>query len=165
MTTETEPKAEDETVHRATSRVEVIESAMTFRATHLFPRTNLQMVRRTDGTLILSTGRDRILIVTGNSLANAELVFGAAAAGVPVCPVSPQYAMGVAGQHGPLLHVVGLLQPTIVFAEQVGPIAAALRKVLPDEATVICTDPQHWPGAVDWQDVRCVERRRSGGAP
>ena len=216
MTTETEPKTSEETVRHETSGDEVIESAMTFRATHLFPRTNLQMVRRPDGTLILSTGplerpvprslaaalaeqagllgertliaqrdstgedwvrrsytdvkdtadrvcgwlsahatgRDRVLIVTGNSLAHAELVFGAAAAGVPVCPVSPQYAMGVTGEHGRLRHVVGLLRPTIVFAEQVGPIATALRQVLTDEATVICTDPQHWPGAVDWQDVR-----------
>ena len=39
-------------------------------------------------------GRDeRVLIVTGNSLAHALLTFGAAVAGVPVCPVSAQYAL------------------------------------------------------------------------
>lgn len=96
---------------------------------------------------------DRVLIVTGNSLAHAMLSFGAATAGVPVCPVSAQYASAPGGGYGRLRHVVSVLRPTIVFAEVVAPIAGALRQVLPDGVTVICTDPDNWPGAVDWSDV------------
>jgi feruloyl-CoA synthase len=95
---------------------------------------------------------DRILIVTGNSLAHAMLSFGAAVAGVPVCPVSAQYAHST-GEFGRLRHVIGVLKPTIVFAETIAPIAAALRQVLPDGLTVVATDPEHWPGAVAWSDV------------
>jgi feruloyl-CoA synthase len=96
---------------------------------------------------------ERVLIVTGNSNAHAMLMFGAAVASVPVCPVSAQYALSTGGGYGRLKHVVALLRPTVVFAETVGPIAAALRQVLPDGVTLVCTDPRQWPGAVAWSDV------------
>lgn len=95
----------------------------------------------------------RILIVTGNSIRHALLAFGAAAAGVPICPVSVQYAASPTGSYGRLRHVVTVLRPTHVYAEVVGPIADALRAVLPPDVTLICTDPQHWPGAIDWVEV------------
>ena len=98
--------------------------------------------------------RERVLIVTGNSLAHALLTYGAGTAGVPVCPVSAQYALSQSGGYGRLRHVLSVLRPTVVFAEVIAPIADALRKVLPDKGvTVICTDPQNWPGAVDWAEV------------
>ncbi len=189
--------------------------AQEFRATHLFPHTELNIDARADGSLVVATGPltrrihrtmaamladqaaalgdktfiaergadgdwqrvsyaaakqtadrvagwfaergrsdDRVLIVTGNSTAHAELVLGAAAAGVPVCPVSPQYTAGAGSEHARLRHVVGLLMPTVVFAEQVGPIAVVLREVLGDGVTVICRDPENWPGATSWDDVR-----------
>jgi feruloyl-CoA synthase len=186
-----------------------------FRAAELFPKTNVDVHERSDGTLLVHTdpvsetiprsiaallaeqaerfgdktflaarGADgewqqisyaqtraaadriagwfadfapapdcRVLIVTGNSLAHGLLIFGAAAAGVPICPVSAQYAASSTGHYGRLEHVISVLRPTVVFAEQVGPIAAALRQVLPDGVTLICTDPQNWPGAVAWSDV------------
>ena len=61
--------------------------------------------------------------------------------------------MAPGGEYGRLRHVISVLRPTVVFAEVVGPIAAALRQVLPDGITMLCTDPQNWPGAVDWADV------------
>lgn len=102
-------------------------------------------------------GPERILVVTGNSLAHLTLAMGAAVAGVPVCPVSAQYALTRDGTFGRLRHVVEVLHPSIVFAETVGPVAAALRAVLPAGVTVICTDPQNWAGSVAWTDV--VEHR------
>jgi feruloyl-CoA synthase len=81
------------------------------------------------------------------------LIFGAGAAGVPVCPVSAQYALSPGAAVGRLKHVVSILRPTIVFAEVIAPIAGALRQVLPEDVTVICTDPEHWPGATRWSDV------------
>lgn len=96
---------------------------------------------------------ERILIVTGNSVAHAELMFGASAAGVPICPVSAQYALSPSGRYGRLAHVVDVLHPTIVFAEHVAPVAGALTAVLDPDVTVVCRDAEHWPGAVAWDDV------------
>ncbi len=94
-----------------------------------------------------------VLIVTGNSLAHGLLIYGTAAAAVPVCPVSVQYAASTTGHYERLEHVISVVRPTMVFAEKVGPIAAALRQVLPADITLICTDPENWPGSVDWADV------------
>lgn len=186
-----------------------------FRAVELFPKVQLMIDQRDDGTLVLDTrsvelagprtlagalaaqadrlgdrtliaardevgewqhvsyaaaaataeriagwlaehGRGRpqsLLIVTGNSIAHALLSFGAAAAAVPICPVSEQYATSPSGEFGRLRHVIDLVRPSMVFAEVVAPIADALRQVLPDDVTMICTDPANWPGAVDWASV------------
>jgi feruloyl-CoA synthase len=188
------------------------DRAVTFRAVDLFPKVELRVDERADGTLVLHSppvpeimprtiagrlaaqakalgdktliaardpegewehvsyaemhatagriagwfatrGPDRVLIVTGNSLAHARLMYGAAAAGVPTCPVSAQYALSPSGEYGRLRHVIGVVRPTVVFAEVVAPIAAALRSVLPKGITLICTDPGSWPGAVDWAEV------------
>ena len=96
---------------------------------------------------------ERILIVTGNSVQHALLTFGAGLAGVPVCPVSAQYALSAGAARGRLRHVVDLVRPTLVFADAVDPIKPALRAVLPADVTVLAGDPQHWPGAVDWAEV------------
>jgi feruloyl-CoA synthase len=96
---------------------------------------------------------ERILIVTGNSVQHALLTFGAALAGVPICPVSAQYALSSGAARGRLAHVVDLVEPTLVFAESVGPIVPALSAVLPGDVTVLAADPDRWPGAVDWADV------------
>lgn len=113
--------------------------------------------RQTDavGAWLRARGRadERILIVTGNSLPHAVLAYGAAAGEVPVCPVSAQYALSPTGAYGRLEHVVKLLKPTLVFAERVGPIVAALEKVLPHGVEVIATDPEAWPGAIGWEHV------------
>lgn len=94
-----------------------------------------------------------LLIVTGNSTAHALLMFGAMAAGVPVCPVSAQYALP-GGNLARLRHVVGLVRPALVFAEEIGPIAGALRNAgIGDGQTVIARDADNWSDAVCWDDV------------
>jgi feruloyl-CoA synthase len=108
---------------------------------------------RIAGWFAARDGADRVLIATGNSLAHALLMYGAAAAGVPICPVSAQYATSPSGEYGRLRNVIDIVRPTVVFAEVVAPIADALRAVLPDDITLICTDPSAWPGAVDWAQV------------
>ncbi|HEV7205196.1 MAG TPA: AMP-binding protein [Jatrophihabitans sp.] len=100
---------------------------------------------RIAGWLHERAGADRIVIVTGNSIAHALLCFGAAIAGVPVAPVSAQYA-AIAPER--LAHVIGVVRPTIVFAEQVAPIAAALAATVPAGTTVVGRD-----GTVAWADV------------
>jgi feruloyl-CoA synthase len=95
---------------------------------------------------------ERILIVSGNSTAHALLSLGAAVAGVPICPVSERYARAEGGL-GRLAHAVTAVRPTLVFAEQVAPIAEALRAVLPDGVTLMARDAEHWPGAIAWDEV------------
>ncbi|MBN9619351.1 MAG: AMP-binding protein, partial [Actinobacteria bacterium] len=80
---------------------------------------------------------ERIMVVTGNSVAQALLGFGAAVAGVPVCPVSAQYALMAPER---LAHAVGLVRPTIVFAERADPIRDVLSRVLPPTVTVVSVD-------------------------
>lgn len=93
-------------------------------------------------------GHDRIMIVTGNSIAHALLCFGAAIAGVPVCPVSAQYALIAPAR---LEHVIGVVRPTIVFAEQAAPVAATLRATVPAGTTVISADAT--TDTVAWADL------------
>ena len=94
-----------------------------------------------------------LLIVTGNSVAHALIMFGAIAAGVPVCPVSEQYALA-GGAFDRLQHVVNVVAPAVVFAERVAPVRNALHTTgLTSRAQVICLDPHELAGSVDLQDV------------
>jgi len=86
-------------------------------------------------------GRDRcVLILSGNSLLHAVVKFGAMAARVPLCPVSVNYAL-LGGDYGRLRHVVGMVRPAVVFAEQSALFAAALDTVDFGDAWVITDDP------------------------
>ncbi len=102
---------------------------------------------------LIERGRpdERVMVVTGNSVAHALLGFGAAIAGVPVCPVSAQYAV-LAPER--LAHTIGLIHPTIVFAERGGPIRGVLEAVVPAGTTVITTDGA---GSLAWSDVLAHE--------
>src|SRR5207247_1893782 len=57
-----------------------------------------------------------LLILSGNSVAHAVMTYAGWAAGVPVAPISPQYA-AMGGDFGRLRHVVNLTRPAVVFAE------------------------------------------------
>ena len=86
-------------------------------------------------------GRDRtVLILSRNSLLHAVIKFGAMAARVPVCPVSVNYAL-MGGDYGRLRHVIGLVRPAVVFAEQSELFATALDTVDFGDAWIITDDP------------------------
>lgn len=86
-------------------------------------------------------GRDRsLLILSGNSIAHAVVKYGAMAARVPACPVSTNYAT-MGGDYGRLRHVVGLVKPAVVFAEQTAVYKAALESVDFGDATLVTDDP------------------------
>lgn len=94
-----------------------------------------------------------ILILSGNSIAHANLKFGALAAGIPMCPVSINY--GLAKQDfGRLTHVVNLVKPAVVFAENAAPFINALKNVDFGGALIVTTTPDLvGPHAVNWADV------------
>jgi feruloyl-CoA synthase len=68
-----------------------------------------------------------VVILSGNSIDHALVAFGAFYAGVPFCPVSPAYSL-VSKDYGKLGFLMKLLTPGLVFAEDAGKFADALRQ-------------------------------------
>ncbi|MFO1427009.1 MAG: AMP-binding protein [Steroidobacteraceae bacterium] len=100
----------------------------------------------------LEPGRP-VLILSGNSLAHSSIKLGAMTAGVPVCPVSTNYAL-MGGDYGRLRHVIGLVRPAVVFAERATQYRAALEGVDFGDAIVVCDDPGTLQRpAVAWREV------------
>jgi feruloyl-CoA synthase len=81
-----------------------------------------------------------VLILSGNSIAHAAMKYGAMGARVVVCPVSVNYSL-MAGDFGRLRHVVGLIRPAVVFAEQAATFKAALERVDFGDAVIVTDDP------------------------
>jgi feruloyl-CoA synthase len=72
-----------------------------------------------------------IVILSGNSIDHALLAFGALYAGIPYCPVSPAYSL-VSKDYGKLGFAMKLLTPGLVFADDAGKFADALRANVPE---------------------------------
>jgi feruloyl-CoA synthase len=71
-----------------------------------------------------------IVILSGNSIDHALLAFGAMYAGIPFCPISPAYSL-VSKDYGKLGFAIKLLTPGLVFADDAGKFADALRANVP----------------------------------
>lgn len=98
----------------------------------------LQSARRIASALLargLSAERP-VMILSGNSLDHALLAFGALHAGIPFAPVSPAYSL-VSLDYGKLKHLMKLLTPGLVFADDAGAFAAAIHANVPDETEVV----------------------------
>jgi feruloyl-CoA synthase len=92
---------------------------------------------------LLHRGIDRkrsLLILSGNSIAHAVMKYGAMTARVPVCPVSVNYAL-MGGDFGRLKHVIEVVRPAIVFAEQAALYRTALESVDLQDAVIVTDDP------------------------
>lgn len=81
-----------------------------------------------------------VLILSGNSIAHAMIKYGAMSARIPVCPVSVNYAL-MGGDYGRLRHVINLIQPAVVFAEQAAVYRKALETVDFKDAVIVTDDP------------------------
>ncbi|RJF74376.1 feruloyl-CoA synthase [Rhodopseudomonas palustris] len=66
-----------------------------------------------------------VMILSGNSIDHAQVMFGALYAGIAMCPVSPPYSL-VSKDFGKLRYIVGLLTPGLIFADDVTPFAPAI---------------------------------------
>ncbi|MBV9563633.1 MAG: feruloyl-CoA synthase [Bradyrhizobium sp.] len=71
-----------------------------------------------------------VVILSGNSIDHALLAFGALYAGVPFCPVSPAYSL-ISRDHGKLTHVLKLLTPGLVFADDADKFAEVFSESVP----------------------------------
>lgn len=94
-----------------------------------------------------------ILVLSENSLAHAALMFGAIAAGIPVCSVSANYSL-LSTDFERLRHIVDLIHPAVIFAEQGASFARAIAAVAPADAIVVSVEPDGIsPHAVDFRDL------------
>ncbi len=122
-----------------------------------------------------------VLVLSENSPVHAAWMFGGIAAGVPVCSVSVNYSTlgatdGEAGFER-LRHVVDLIRPGVIFAEQGAAFAEAVRAVAPPDAVIVSGAPceigavEIGPSVVDLAevlarpDVEGVGRRVAGLDP
>lgn len=97
---------------------------------------------RAIGQWLLAQGMDQetpLMMLSGNSVNHAILRLGAMAAGVPVCPVSVNYAY-IGGDFARLRHVVELVRPALVYMEGGADLEPALA-AFPDSVRVISPDP------------------------
>ncbi len=86
-------------------------------------------------------GPDRsLLILSGNSVAHAVIKYGAMAARLPACPVSVNYGL-TPGDFGRLRHVVSLVRPAVVFAEQAALFKRVLETLDFGDALIVTDDP------------------------
>ncbi|MBL8642338.1 MAG: AMP-binding protein [Rhodospirillaceae bacterium] len=121
-------------------------------------QTYAETKQRTDAVaqwlLNRNIGADRsILILSGNSIAHANISYGGFAAGVPICPVSVNYGLAKA-DFGRLTHVVKLVKPAVIFAENAAPFLAALQNVDFGDAVIVTATPELLGAkAVGWADV------------
>ena len=81
-----------------------------------------------------------VLILSGNSIAHAVIKYGSMAARIPACPVSVNYAL-MGGDYGRLKHVVQLVKPAVVFAEQTALYKKSLENVDFGDAAIITDNP------------------------
>lgn len=93
-----------------------------------------------------------ILILSENSLNHAVLLFAGMVAGVPACSVSVNYSL-LSTDFERLRHVVDLIRPGLIFAEQGAPFAAAIAAVAPPDALILSAAPDGLPGAQDWAEA------------
>src|SRR3984957_16680415 len=79
-----------------------------------------------------------VVILSGNSIDHALIAFGALYAGIPFCPVSPAYSL-VSKDYGKLGFLMKLLTPGLVFTEDAGKFADAIRTNIPGQTEVVAS--------------------------
>src|SRR6201998_3869231 len=79
-----------------------------------------------------------VMILSGNSIDHALVAFGALYAGIPFCPVSPAYSL-VSKDYGKLGFLMKLCTPGLVFADDAGPFADAIRANIPEQTEIVAS--------------------------
>jgi feruloyl-CoA synthase len=79
-----------------------------------------------------------VAILSDNDLEHVQLALAAQYVGVPSAAISPAYAL-VSSDHAKLKHVLGLLKPGLVFANDGARYAAALNAAVPADVEIVVT--------------------------
>jgi feruloyl-CoA synthase len=94
---------------------------------------------RSIGEALLSRGLSAerpVAILSGNSIEHALVALGCLCAGVPYAPVSPAYAL-LDKSYGKLRHILSLLTPGLVFADDGSRFAPAIAEAVPADVEVV----------------------------
>ena len=79
-----------------------------------------------------------IVILSGNDIEHALLALAAMHVGIPFAPVSVPYSL-VSRDHAKLRHIMGLLEPGLVFAANGREFARAIAAAVPDGSELLVT--------------------------
>ena len=105
---------------------------------------------------LLDAGLDAdkpLLILSGNEIEHALLGYAAMLVGVPHAPLSPAYSL-VSKDFAKLKHIVGLIQPGMVYASDGERFAPAIAATLaPDTPVVVRTNPVPGRQTQFWADL------------
>jgi len=94
-----------------------------------------------------ANGSTPLMIVSGNSISHAVIRFAALSIGVPVSPVSENYALlGGSSDYVRLRYAAELVKPRFVFAETAAFASAA---DVFEDATIITREPDAFTGTVE----------------
>jgi len=94
-----------------------------------------------------------VLVLSGNTPAHALWMFGAMAAGVPICSVSVNYSL-LSTDFERLRHVVDLVKPAVILAETAD-FARAAEAIAPVDAVIVSAEPDAFPvGTVALSEVQ-----------
>ncbi len=80
-----------------------------------------------------------IAILSGNSIEHALLTLAAMTVGIPVAPISPQYAL-LSSDHAKLKYVLGLITPGLVFADAGNAFAKAINASVASDCDILLVD-------------------------
>jgi feruloyl-CoA synthase len=86
---------------------------------------------RAIGQSLLDRGLSRerpLAILSAGSISHALMALAASHVGIPYCPVSPAYSL-IAESSEKLAHVIGVVGPGMIFAEDYDAFAAALARI------------------------------------
>ena len=98
-----------------------------------------------------------VMILSGNSISHAIMRYGAMGAGVPVCPVSENYALlGGAGGFERLRHVVDLVRPAVIFAADGAACGPAIEAVAHPGTVILTESPAALPSTL-LRDILATE--------
>jgi feruloyl-CoA synthase len=80
-----------------------------------------------------------VMILSGNSIEHALLIYGAILAGVPVAPVSPSYST-MSSDFEKLRYVFGLVEPKLIFMQDSAPYLRGLEALSLDGVELVTVD-------------------------
>ena len=93
-----------------------------------------------------------VAILSGNSIEHALLALGAMHVGVPVVPISVAYSL-ISSDYGKLRHIIDLVTPGLVFADDGARFGAAMRAVVPEDVELVCVDGEPTRSATAFADL------------
>ena len=81
-----------------------------------------------------------VMVLSGNGIDHALLMLGCMLAGVPICPVSPAYAL-LSADFGKLKAAWALIRPRLVYVDSFEPYGKALSAIGLEGAELVCSAP------------------------